>query len=375
MAGETKKFLNFLRYHLLILQFFGFTSIKYPIETTLKLRKLLTITTMIKHTVAQILIAITYIYRDNIFYTGYGFGNFGDMLKVTFLFIAYEVFFIESIWCGRADQLIHRAIFPSATKWNFCRFKWFLVKVYADFAAWLIVELTYIYLNFQNPKSIKIMTISLFIVISVKLRTTHFMFILKLITCNAEDLNRELTNLTEQCRNQNGGNKLNLMNKLSILRKRHLDLLEVIKILNDYHKWGLFFNHLRIIFKFIVDMYWNIFTFYAKTYPIEILPSAIYYSELVIFMEVCENMEKEFSKIGFWIHEFDLDIRDGLRLQIENFSLQVLIGSFNIRPLGCLNYNCGALKNIFSSLITQVIFFMQFMPIFLKLCLDGQCFW
>lgn len=66
----------------------------------------------------------------------------------------------------------------------------------------------------------------------------------------------------------------------------------------------------------------------------------------MLFLNVSENLEKSFSKIGFYIHDMNLEAKDEIRLHIENFSLQVLTGPYKIRALGCFDYNCSAAKTV-----------------------------
>lgn len=68
--------------------------------------------------------------------------------------------------------------------------------------------------------------------------------------------------------------------------------------------------------------------------------------ELSLILGVCQDLEKEFSRVGYFIHDVNLDSEVDLRIHIENFSLQVLAGPYKIKALGCFDFNCGAAKNV-----------------------------
>lgn len=367
---------NFIKHHLTAFQFLGFVHIKFSMSSTSSsIRKLLISSAVIKNLVAQLLIFFTYIYQDYIFYNGHGFGKFCDIFKVVFCALAYEALFIECWWNGSAEQLICNMsmlrVDKEDGKMTFARFKWFFVKLYTYVFIWLSIEIIYVYVKRDDSQAVNIWCIYNFLVFTTRTRTMHFMYILRVINCKAEMLNEELAKLVEDSK-VIGGRGSDLRQRLTSLRKRHLGLLRMVDIFNESFKWGLIFNHFRIYTKMIVDIYWNIFVYYMHTHPIgrvsnfiqkksltffdkfielyAIVPTLI---ELSMFLGVCQDLEKEFSRIGFFVHDVDLDGKDDLRVHIENFSLQALAGPYKIRALGCFDFNCGAAKNVCVMVLTM----------------------
>lgn len=258
---------NFIKIHLTLFQFLGFVPIKFSFATkSSTTKKLLVSTAAIRSVIAQLLILFTYIYQDNIFYNGYGFGKFCDIFKVVFCAIAYEVLLIECLWNGRAEQLIYRLMLREGGLVTMVKFKWFLVKWCSYIVIWLSIEILYVFEKRDDSQSVYIWSIYNFLVFATRVRTMHFMFILKLINCKVESLNEELAKLVEDSKAYIRKEDTTLRQRLSHLRKRHLGLLRMIDIFNEYFKWGLIFNHFRIYTKMIVDIYWNIFGYYMYTH-------------------------------------------------------------------------------------------------------------
>lgn len=255
----------FIRIHIKIFQFLGFVPIQFTASTS---KSFLSSTAVIKNIIAQLLIVFLYIYQDKIFYNGYGFGNFCDILKVVFCAIAYEVLLLECLWNGKPEQLIYRLIgLLDSKRMTISRFKWFLTNLYFYIGIWTSIECIYVYIKREDSQSVNIWCIYNFLVLAIRIRTIHFMFILKMINCQIDLLNEDLKSFVKNSEKFNGNVEL-LRQQLFIFRKTHLGLLEMVEIFNEHFKWGLIFNHFRIYTKMIVDIYWNIFVYYMHTHPI-----------------------------------------------------------------------------------------------------------
>lgn len=159
----------FIKHHLTLFQFLGFVPIKFSISTvSSSIRKLLVSTAATKNVIAQLLIFFTYFYQDYIFFNGYGFGKFCDILKVVFCAIAYEVMFIECLWNGKAEQVIYRLMLSGCTRMTISSFKGFIIKLYTYVIIWLGIEVIYVYIKKDDQQSVNIWCIYNFLVFATR---------------------------------------------------------------------------------------------------------------------------------------------------------------------------------------------------------------
>ncbi|XP_076679598.1 uncharacterized protein LOC143374928 [Andrena cerasifolii] len=156
-----------------------------------------------------------------------------------------------------------------------------------------------------------------------------------------------------------------LIRKLKVLRKEHLDITEIVKLLNDSFGIEMIGTVTLMVFDITFNIYSCIvFVLYqdiggAKLFSVVFM--VYYFAILLSIISACECVKDEAQKIGFNIHQILVTTFDEqLAAELELFSVQIFQQHTSFSAMG-LPLDAGLLTKMVSTISTYLLMLIQFL--------------